>query len=106
MGQGAVQDIEDLNDSVLACPWHKFMVSLTDGTRCYQAIDMINGKPVLKGWIKGKIVQRVHEVKQDADGIYVKINKNEEVYGSDKDSHDERCVRSYKMYHETPTLKE
>lgn len=71
LGQGSVQDIEELGLTVVVCPWHKFMVSLSDGCRAYQAIDMINGKAVVRGWVKGKPVQRAHKVREDGEGIYV-----------------------------------
>lgn len=57
--------------TVVACPWHRFLVSVTDGCRAYQAIDMVDGKPVNKGWVRGKQVQRCHQVREDPDGIYV-----------------------------------
>jgi hypothetical protein len=66
-----VKDIEELGMTVVVCPWHRFMVSLTDGCRAYQAIDMVDGKPIVRGWVKGKTVQRAHKVREDADGIYV-----------------------------------
>ena len=57
---GEVSDIEELGISVVSCPWHKFKVDLADGTRAYQGVNFVGGKPVPGGWLKGKAVQRRH----------------------------------------------
>jgi nitrite reductase/ring-hydroxylating ferredoxin subunit len=46
---GPIQDIEELGISVVLCPWHKFMVSIDDGLKAFQGIDIINGVPVPSG---------------------------------------------------------
>jgi len=71
LGKGKVTDIEELGLVVVACPWHRFMISITDGCRAYQAVDIVDGKTVNKGWVKGKPVQRAHMIRQDHNGIYV-----------------------------------
>ena len=71
LGNGKIMDIEELGISTVLCPWHKFSVSLVDGTRAYQAVNMVNGKPTTGNWTLGKVVQRTHFVKEDNDGIYV-----------------------------------
>ena len=54
---GPIQDIEDLGMTVVLCPWHKFMVSIHDGTKAYQKVEIVGGKPTIAGWVKGKMVQ-------------------------------------------------
>ena len=71
IGDGVIRDIEELGESVVVCPWHRFEVCLSDGVRAYEAIDMSSGKPVATGWKKGKIVQRVHDIYEDTAGIFV-----------------------------------
>lgn len=68
---GPIQDIEDLGRTVVLCPWHRFMVSLEDGKKVYQGVDIVNNAPVTTGWKVGKVVQRSHKVKETSDGIYV-----------------------------------
>jgi nitrite reductase/ring-hydroxylating ferredoxin subunit len=68
---GPVEDIEDLGKRVVLCPWHRFMVSIDDGTKVYQAVEIVNGLPVKKGWKIGKMVQRTHKVMETDKGIYV-----------------------------------
>jgi hypothetical protein len=68
---GPLEDIEELGKTVVLCPWHKFMVSITDGIKIYKGVDFIKGKPVLSGWKTGKIVQRSHKVIENSSGVYV-----------------------------------
>ena len=71
---GAVQDIEELGKRVVLCPWHKFMVSIDDGTKAYQSVEIVKGLPVNTGWKLGKMVQRVHKVVENARGVYLVSN--------------------------------
>lgn len=69
---GDLQDIEDLNGiTAVSCPWHKFLVSITDGSRVYQQVTIVDGKPSVKGWTVGKVVHRAHKVIEDGRGVYV-----------------------------------
>ena len=68
---GPLQDIEDLDVTAVSCPWHKFLVSITDGTRVYQQVTIVDGKPSVKGWTVGKVVQRCHNIFEDESGVYV-----------------------------------
>ena len=69
---GELQDIEELNGiTAVSCPWHKFLVSITDGTRIYQKVTIVNGKPSVEGWTVGKVVHRAHKVVEDDRGVYV-----------------------------------
>jgi nitrite reductase/ring-hydroxylating ferredoxin subunit len=69
---GSLQDIEDLDGiTTVSCPWHKFLVSIDDGSRVYQQVTIVDGKPSVKGWTKGKVVQRTHKVYENDSGVYV-----------------------------------
>jgi nitrite reductase/ring-hydroxylating ferredoxin subunit len=46
---GPIQDIEELGITVVVCPWHRFMVSIDDGVKAFQGVDIINGVPVKSG---------------------------------------------------------
>ncbi len=72
---GALEDIEDLGNTVVLCPWHKFMVDIVDGTKAYRKVEVQGGKPVVGGWVRGKVVQRVHWVREDEGGVYVVSNR-------------------------------
>lgn len=71
---GPTQDIEDLGVRVVLCPWHRFMVSITDGVKAYQGVDFVGGKPVNTGWKFGKVVQRAHKIVELDSGIYIVSN--------------------------------
>jgi nitrite reductase/ring-hydroxylating ferredoxin subunit len=68
---GSVKDIEDLGVTVVLCPWHRYMVDIVEGKKAYQAVDIVNGKPIIRGWKLGKVMQRPHLVEERDDGIYV-----------------------------------
>jgi nitrite reductase/ring-hydroxylating ferredoxin subunit len=68
---GPLQDIEELGKRVVLCPWHRFMVSIDDGTKAYQSVEIVNGLPVNKGWKLGKVVQRAHKLLENEKGIYI-----------------------------------
>jgi hypothetical protein len=80
------------------------MVSIADGTKIYQAVEVINSKPVITGWMQGRIVQRSHLVTEDSNGVYVElIENNEQIIASDADTCNERCARDYNLHHVAPT---
>ncbi len=70
---GPLKDIEDLNATFVACPWHRYLVNIDGGQRAYQAINFDNktGKPVVQGWTMGKVVQRPHLVEERNGEIYL-----------------------------------
>ena len=68
---GKVQDIEDLSCTVVLCPWHQYAVTIDKGLKAYRGVEITGGKPVNTGWKLGKIVQRVHEVKETPSGVYI-----------------------------------
>ena len=80
------------------------MVSIADGTKIYQAVEVINSKPVITGWTRGRMVQRSHLVTEDSNGIYVELLENDEqIIASDADACNERCARDNNLHHVTPT---
>ena len=40
-------------------------------TEAYKQVDIEDGKPVVKGWTIGKVVQRCHYIMEDESGVYV-----------------------------------
>ena len=96
---GSLQDIEDLGGvTVVSCPWHKFLVSVTDGTRVYQQVDIEDGVPKVKGWKVGKVVQRPHTVVEKDEGVYVALSIIDEPCQSDRDACSARCAQDYPMH--------
>mmetsp|Transcript_24482 Transcript_24482/g.23510 ORF Transcript_24482/g.23510 Transcript_24482/m.23510 type:complete len:210 (+) Transcript_24482:259-888(+) len=96
---GPLKDIEELGGiTTVSCPWHKFLVSITDGTRIYQEVKVgANGKPSVKGWTVGKKVQRSHKTFEDESGVYVALQMTGGKVDSDKDAKNTPCVKDYKM---------
>jgi nitrite reductase/ring-hydroxylating ferredoxin subunit len=95
---GRLEDIEDLGLTVVLCPWHKFMVDIKQGFKTYQAVEMVNGKLTNTGWKVGKMTQRVHLIREDADeSLFVKLQLDGHC-GSDGDSYSARCARDYPMH--------
>lgn len=68
---GPLRDIEDLGLTAVSCPWHNFLVCVDKGIKVFQSIELINGSPRPAGWKVGKVVQRVHTVREDTNGIFV-----------------------------------
>lgn len=69
---GTLKDIEDLDGvTAVSCPWHKFLVSIEDGCRVYQQVTIVDGKPSVRGWTRGKVVQRTHKIFENSSGVYV-----------------------------------
>lgn len=103
MTMGKIQDIEDLNLTVVLCPWHKFMVTIDRGVKVYQAVEILNGKPVITGWKSGKVVQRPHTVTENSDGVFVMLMLDGEECVSDQDANSELCAQSFPISVETDT---
>jgi len=70
--EGPLQDIEDLDVTVVLCPWHRYMVTL-DGHKVFQGLSFVEGKPGPPAWKQGKRVQRQHEVSSDSSGTFVRL---------------------------------
>lgn len=68
---GKLEDIEDLGVRVVLCPWHNFMVTIDQGLKAYQSIEIQNGTPVNTGWKLGKSVQRAHYVLESPKGLFL-----------------------------------
>lgn len=103
LGLGVVRDIEDIH--VIVCPTHNYFISLQHGIRLrkqYNGVDISGGKPVINGWIHGDKVQRVHDVKEDNNGIYVALNLDNKYVPSDEDACSSRYIHSYNIHNELP----
>jgi nitrite reductase/ring-hydroxylating ferredoxin subunit len=97
---GEVKDIEDLNITVVLCPWHHFMVSIDGGRKAYQSVEVINDKPVITGWKIGKVVQRPHVIRELDSGIYISPQLGGEECVSDKDASNHLCGKNYPIFSE------
>jgi len=97
---GTLQDIEDLDVTVVLCPHHKYAVSIHDGTKIYQAVEIKQGKPVAIGWKRGKTVQRNHNVFEDliSGEISLTLNQDNIHISSDQDSKSTLCAQYFPLH--------
>jgi nitrite reductase/ring-hydroxylating ferredoxin subunit len=51
MTDGKISDIEELGLTVVACPWHKFLVSIDGGIKVFKSVEIRNGVPTEAGWV-------------------------------------------------------
>jgi nitrite reductase/ring-hydroxylating ferredoxin subunit len=82
-GPLALGDIEELDGvtgpdgsavACLVCPWHFYHVSIADGEKFYQAAQPgEDGKLHAGRWKSVGARQRVHDVEQRDDGVYVRL---------------------------------
>jgi nitrite reductase/ring-hydroxylating ferredoxin subunit len=75
-GPLALGDVEELQEGnpCLICPWHFYHISIKDGEKWYQAAQPgVDGKLEAGNWKSIGKRQRVHEVEERDDGIYVKL---------------------------------
>jgi len=85
--------------TVVLCPWHKFMVGITDGVKAYQGVDIIKGKPQPAGWKSGKMVQRAHTVTEIDGFLFIELNPLKEgECTSDNDAKSPLCAKDYPMH--------
>lgn len=56
---------------MVLCPWHRFMVTIDEGVKAYQGVEIVNGKPVKSGWKLGKVVQRPYRIIEKNSQIYL-----------------------------------
>ena len=72
-------DLEEVNGEIcIKCPWHSYCVSLKDGSKLYEALelDKTTKKLTPAGWRKKEHAQRVHEVREAADGaVAVRLSR-------------------------------
>ncbi len=79
-GPLTIGDIEDVNGKeCVRCPWHHYPVVLEDGSKLYQAMEFKSGKLQPAGWKASTNRQRVHDVEERGDGIYVRLTSLEDV---------------------------
>ena len=98
---GEVEDMEDLGLTVVLCPWHKYRVDIVTGSKVYQSVEVIDGKPQVMGWRIGRMVQRVHLVREDDDDtLYVGVELGEPVGScpSDADTCNSNCARGHILH--------
>jgi len=72
-------DIEDLGEGrvCIKCPWHHYSIDMATGKKYHQPLakDPATGKLVPIGWTpSSKVMQRAHEVRDDKDGMYVRLS--------------------------------
>ncbi len=108
---GVIQDIEELNLSVVLCPLHRYMYAISPvemaGAKVYQALEFTTGgkpgKPKWTATTRSASCQRSHIVTESSDGmIYIKINKSDEFFASDKDATSDVCAKQFSLHQELP----
>jgi nitrite reductase/ring-hydroxylating ferredoxin subunit len=109
LSQGPIQDIEELGLSVVLCPLHSYMYSITPdrvGEKVYQALEMKEGKPTGSKWTstkRGASCQRSHLVRESVDGqLYVEVNEDDEFYASDRQASSDICANQFSFHGESP----
>jgi len=91
---GDIEEIEFAGASVacVLCPWHAYPVSLATGEKLYRATERSpDGKLVPAGWCSVGPRQRVHEVEERPDGVYVRLRTGGDPLESDQYAHNEAC---------------
>ncbi len=85
-------DIEECNgEPCIICPWHAYPVALASGDKLYRATERnAEGKLVPAGWRSVGARQRTHEVKECADGLYVRLRTGG-AFESDSYAHNAAC---------------
>jgi nitrite reductase/ring-hydroxylating ferredoxin subunit len=89
-GPLTIGDIEDVampdgeNHLTVVCPWHTYHVRLDTGQRMFRGLKPVDGKLVPTGWECAAVKQRVHEVEDRQDGVYVRLSST----NSDKECDD------------------
>jgi nitrite reductase/ring-hydroxylating ferredoxin subunit len=78
-GPLALGDLEEVNgEACIKCPWHSYCISLHDGSKLYESLQMDpeTKKLTPAGWKKKTHAQRVHEVRQDdkTGEVFVRLN--------------------------------
>lgn len=75
-GPLALGEIEEISGTAcLVCPWHFYHVSLKDGEKWYQAAQPgEDGKLHAGKWKSVGQRQRLHDVQDREDGLYVRLN--------------------------------
>ncbi|KAJ8608261.1 hypothetical protein CTAYLR_007289 [Chrysophaeum taylorii] len=83
LGAGNIEDIVVDGESIpcVRCPWHHYLISLIDGEKWYSALERDDsGALVPAGWRSSEErLQRVHDVEERPDGIYVRLRLEGEI---------------------------
>jgi len=99
LGLGDIEQVQ--GEACITCPWHTYQITLKDGAKFYQALVMGPDKKLVPGgWKKKQNAQRVHQVEERADGIYVKLNEDgkydSDLYGKSATC-GEQCAKVSKL---------
>jgi nitrite reductase/ring-hydroxylating ferredoxin subunit len=72
-------DIEEIDGKpCVSCPWHKYLITLSEGDKLYDSMVMTKGRLVPGGWKAMPQLQRTHAVRHGSDGqIWVRIDVND-----------------------------
>ena len=90
-------DIEEVDGKpCVSCPWHKYLITLSEGDKLYDSMVMAEGRLMPGGWKAMPRLQRTHEVRHGADGqVWVRIDTNRaEVVRSDGYATDHRVAEA------------
>jgi len=88
-------DIEEIDGKpCISCPWHKYLITLTEGDKLYDSMVMHEGRLVPGGWKAMPHLQRTHAVRRGSDGqIWVRIEvSNGSEVRSDSYANDSRAA--------------
>ncbi|KAH9262367.1 hypothetical protein BASA82_000585 [Batrachochytrium salamandrivorans] len=86
-------DIEEIGgEACITCAWHNYPVSLEDGSKLYQGLELDKStkKLIPSGWKKKPHAQRVHDVESRVDGIWVRLRIDAK-FDSDAYAHSQAC---------------
>jgi nitrite reductase/ring-hydroxylating ferredoxin subunit len=100
-------DLEEVNGELcIKCPWHSYCVSLVDGSKLYEALEMDKDTKKLTpaGWRKKHKAQRVHMVQEVQGVIYVKLSL-EDSWDSDEYSASVVCGERVKAGDKSGALR-
>lgn len=68
-------DIEEFNGRLcIVCPWHKYKITLAEGEALYQAVENPTVRPLKTQWRSKGAKQRVHQVTEVGEDVYVTLN--------------------------------
>lgn len=89
-------DIEEVDGKpCLSCPWHKYLITLSEGDKLYDSMVMTGGRLVPGGWKAMLRLQRTHEVRRGADGqVWLRIDAHGAELRSDSYASDQRAAEA------------
>ena len=87
-------DVEELpnGEACVVCPWHAYPVSLKTGEKWYRATEKApDGKLIPAGWKSVGPRQRVHDVEDRPDGLFIRLQVAGAAVESDTWAHNNAC---------------